>query len=378
MIINESKLLNKDEEKYLYDRIFNNSKEHYMEYLNKYYNLINYKYDIRALKDEIKNNKLCIEVNNTVDAIKAINKKNHFKYLGLKANKNNIEELELPLYLINKLIFNMSLTDELAKFENDNISYKNIKYECIGNNKYQIFALIDSYYCISYSKDDGEYYISLYHNDNPDSIFKKFSFIEVYSILADITLKEAVVELIDLLQIKVKSVQEYINIYYCNLETLKDINKLSKYKYFYKRAKSHLYLLEELNKLAINECYFIANLKSIGHVYCSQRYLAKIILKDKIKHNTISSYLNAFSLMGFYKKTIFEENKNNYNNTNSYNINLITEELLNNADDVALLMIKNKKSFSEIDRKYIISNYGVEVSNSIIFDKNIKGGDICA
>lgn len=382
MISDENKLLNKDEEKYINDIIFKNRKEEYMHYLNKYKNLVNYKFDIETFKDKIKNNKLNIEVNNIVDAIKTINQNNYFKYLGLTANKKGIEKLELPLYLTYKIIFNISLTDELAKLDNDNINYRNIIYKGNDdNNKYEIFALIDSYYCINYSKENREYYIAIYpNNNNVDSNFIKLGFIEVYSILANLTLKESVVELINLLNVKVKCVQEYINIYYYNLEILKDINKLSEYRYFYKKAKKHLYLLEELNKLSIIECYFRVDSNGIGYIYCSQRYLAKIILKDKIKYNTISSYLNVFSLMGFYKKTIVEEYKNNYNDTISYNLNLITQEILQNANDVARLMIQNKKSFSDVDRKYIIKNYGVLVANSIIIDRSnqLKGGNVCA
>lgn len=378
MLSNEGKVLNIDEEKYINEKIFKNRNERYIYYIKKYMEFDNYKYDINELNNKLISNKLNIEVNNTVEAIKFINKKNWFKYLSLTANKDNIEKLEIPLYVIEKEWVKTILQDELnnQKLECKKILLKENDNSNIG----QIFAVVDSYYCISYLKKDNEYIIAIYNTDNSDSVFKQLNFIEVYSILANISLKEAVVQLIKLLCIKVKCVQEYISIYYSNIEILEDIKTISKYNYFYKKAIKHLYLLKELNKLAINETYFNVIIENMGNIYCSQRYIAKTVLKDKLKRNTISLYLNAFALMGFYKKILSNETKNMYNDTTVYQFYLINEDLLINANEVAMVMFNNKKSLSDIDKKYIIENYGIEIANTIIFARsnNLKGGGICA
>lgn len=371
LIQKDDEMLNDEEIKYLKSKVLFNYKEKYINTIKRYLNKINFNYKIDDLKNSLKNINLNKEVENVVDAINLINSNNLFTHLGLKEYKKKREKLDIPL----NIKYTLRIIEKDDNSLNTNMfNNKNIKLE-LNNNICEIYEVIESTYKIQYVNKEKEWNISIYFNKNDDEKIIIFNFIEVYSILTNKSLKDSIIELIELLNIKVKNINEYLESHYINLKQLSTEN-LVQYQYFYKIAKNKITLLEKMIRFAIKECYFSTNVNEIKDVYLSNRYLAKEVGKA---YSTITPYVNTFALMGFYKKNIIN-NLKQYNDTTSYKMNYINNDILTNANLIAKKMIDDNISFSKVTYKYIKDNYGVNVAKSIILDKNIKskGDGICA
>ena len=341
---------------FLKEKIFLNKRQRYIDNVKKYFDLINYKYDVDEFKNKLLTNKLNIKVKNIVEAIKKINLINLFEYLDLNGNKTNIKKLQYPLnirYIITLSEFEDSINN---KFNNKEFNYDKVLIHH-NNNEIEIFAEIQSYYSICYSKEDEEYYIAIYLNEKDNANYKKLNFIELYSIIANTSIKEGVIELLELLNIKIIEIQEYVDIYIYNIKLLN--KELYKYKYLSNRIKSKLFILEELNKIAIIEIFFNIDKENIDSFLCSNRYLAKKVNKA---HNTLIPYINCFELMGFYEKQAIVTS-NNFNSTTIYKLNNITEELLRKANNIAKAMIDNNISISKMSVVNIKKYFEIDIKN---------------
>lgn len=340
----------------IYNKNINN-----IERIQKYFNLINYKYPIEYLNNNIIEDKLNISVKTTMDAIKIINSINLFKYI-FNTNSKEKKDLKIP---INYSYLMLLDSDEEAKSILENKTNKD-NYVCEHKSSYrnliEVYSKKEAFFRISFNKERKEYYIAIYNSKESEN-YIKYNFIDFYAILSNISKKEAIVKLMNLLKIEVTDVKEILKIYNDNLKTLNTLRNLNGDMYrnlchLYTIIQKHIYALEEIINIALIECYFYNENKKIGYIFFSLSFLANRLNKSQ---SVISNYVNGFCLLGFIEKKKLDE-KNIV-----YKINLFNYELITNANKIARKM-KSKETvikFSSITKRNISKLFGEEIANSI-------------
>lgn len=334
--------------------------------LKKYFEIINYKYDLSAIKENFKLNKLICSVNTTNEAIRKIISIDLFKCININSKINKKTKLNIPLQFKYCQIESSDYNKFKEKFEN--VSDENIYVLESNENKsiLEIYISEDLLYNIYFSTERDEYYLAVYNSLDDEAPYKKYNIIDIYTLLANTSRKNAIVELINLLDITVINIDDEIKKYKNNLEIL--TNEIVNYAGLYKLIKKHIYVLEEIIKIGLIECYFYNEDKQFN---LSLRYLGNRLNKS---NSTICSIINGFILLGFCNKNLME-NKSKVKNAKAlYSINIFSKELLEEADIIANKMSssKPKLTISNINYKNIESLFGEEIANSVILDSNIK------
>lgn len=334
--------------------------------LKKYFKIINYNYDLSAIKENFKLNKLSCSVNTTNEAIRKIISIDLFKCIDINSKINKRTKLNIPLHFKYYQIESSYYNKFKEKFEN--VSDENIYVLESNENKsiFEIYISEDLLYNIYFSTERDEYYLAVYNSLDDKAPYKKYNIIDIYSLLANTSRKNAIVELINLLDITVINIDYEIKKYKNNLEVL--TNEIVNYTKLYKLIKKHIYVLEEIIKIGLIECYFYNEDKQFN---ISSRYLGNRLNKS---NSTICSIINGFILLGFCNKNLME-NKNKVKNEKAlYSINIFSKELLEEANIIANKMSssKPKLTISNINYKSIERLFGEEIANSVILDTNIK------
>lgn len=317
-----------------------------------------YRYDLNTITNEIIKNKLDIEVNTISEAIKKINSINLFKTLDLKSKI--IEELDIPFkYKKYQLIANS--IEELKNKLNINNTDNIIIEECVEDNTiYTVYEMQDCYYRINYSKNNKEYYISVYSNKNDETNYEKYYFSDIFQILFFNNYKDSIAKLLELLNITVTNTKEFIDMCKSNISYL-ELN-INKYTFLKRILEKHIYIIKNINSIGIKDYYFKNDIKNDNEIFFSQRYIAKVCNKAQ---STIMPYLNGLILLGFYKKRNLDNENYNKKGQLIYEIVPINEELLIQANEIAKILIVNKITMSKISEKNISKILGQDVANKI-------------
>lgn len=334
-----------------------------IEGVQRYFKLIDYKYPIIDLNNKINKNKLSISVQTTKEAISLINSINLFKYIGCCNSNSRYKE---KLIISMSYSYNMILkSSEEAKSILENKKNKDIyilEYKSAYREFIEVYTPKESYYKICLNKEKEEYYIAIYNSKESEK-YIKYNFIDFYTILAGISKKQALVKLINLLEVEVIDVKEIIRT--CN----ENLDVLSKFGYtdidsfiLFSLIEKHIYVLKEIINISLVESYFYNKNKKIGEIYFSLRYLANKIKKDE---SSIVSIVNGFCLLGFINKRILSEII--YKKNVVYTINSFDMELFINAIKIAkkLRGATPKIKLSSINKKNISRVFGEEVANSV-------------
>lgn len=322
------------------------------------------------LKENVRNFKLKSKVYNTQNAINIINSINLFSCLNLNAEIGERDKLIYPLNYIYYQIYANSKKEVENEFNNsmDEIIILPTE-EC---TIFEVYKIKESEYKIYYSKKNNEYFISI-HDKGKEEFNIKYNFLDLYCVLLNLNKKEAIYELINLLNIEVLDVKEIVSMYKSNIDILE--NRIQIYKGLYKYIGKAIPVLIEILKIALLECYFHTEDKALGYIFFSQRFLAQ---RCNLTQSTITPYINGFCLMGFINKKEEEATDDNYKNkTSIYRINQFTEDLFCNAEEICKILKTNKISLSYVNNKSIVKLFGKETADLIIKDKNIiKGSDL--
>lgn len=334
--------------------------------LKKYFEIINYKYDLSVIKENFKSNKLSCSVNTTNEAIRKIISIDLFKCIDINSKINKKTKLNIPLEFKYCQIDSSYYNKFKEKFEN--VSDENIYVLKSNENKsiLEIYISEDLLYNIYFSTERDEYYLAVYNSFDDEAPYKKYNIIDIYTLLANTSRKNAIVELIDLLDITVININDEIKKYKDNLEIL--TNEIVNYTALYKIIKKHIYVLEEIIKIGLIECYFYNEDKQFN---LSLRYLGNRLNKS---NSTICSIINGFILLGFCNKNLMENKGRVKNEKALYSINIFSKELLEEANIIANKMIssKPKLTISNINYKSIKRLFGEEIAKSVILDANIE------
>lgn len=361
-IIDSEEIINTEINNKIYKENFNEINK-----LKKFFKVINYnKYDLSAIKENFKSNKLSCSVNTTNEAIRKIISIDLFKCIDINSKIDKKTKLNIPLEYKYCQIKSSNYNKFKEKFEN--VSDENIYVLESNEDKsiLEIYIIEDLLYNIYFSTERNEYYLALYNSLDEEAPYKKYNIIDIYTLLANTNRKNAIVELIELLDITVLNVYNEIKKYKKNLEIL--INEIKNYIELYKLIKKHIYVLEEIIKIGLIECYFYNEDKQFN---LSLRYLADRLNKS---NSTICPIINGFVLLGFCNKNLMK-NKNKFKNPIAlYSINIFSKKMLEEANIIASKMIssKPKLTISNINYKSIKRLFGEEIANSVILDVNIE------
>lgn len=332
-----------------------------IEGIQKYLNLINYKYPILELNNIINENKINISVQTTKEAICIMKNINLFKYICKEDTKDKMK-LNIPMNYNYKMILESSQEAKIILESKENKDIYVSEYKSSYRKFLEVYTSKECFYKICFNKESEEYYIAIYDSKESEK-YIKYNFIDFYAVLANISKKQAIVKLINLLGIEVINVKELIKSYNENLNLLNSFSYTDIDSFIlFNLVEKYLYVLKEIIKIALVECYFYNENKNIGEIYFSISFLANKLNKSI---SVISSIVNGFCLLGFINKRILNENINKVDIV--YTINSFDTELLKNAIEIAKKMRESKPKikFSGINKKNIKNVFGEEIANSI-------------
>lgn len=328
------------------------------------------KIDLNICKENIKNNKLSKTVKTSAEAIELINNTNLFKYFGFNYKEKEVFKLDVPVevkyiaYKINntKEEYENKINELSKEYGLNNIYVKDF------DNKHQVIeAYIAIYNNACINKDiDGKYHI--YIGNSYKEYKLKYSFIDIYCMLFNMkNPQEAIIQLIELLDIHVLDADQLKQIYRNNINMIENISK-AKYPNLYKLINKYIYVLRELLLIAIRQ----SNVKSINRIKCSQSDIAERVGRPQ---NTILPYINGFAVLQFYEKEEIEETKDDEsvkNKTTEYIIHEYTEETFVKAENIAKQLLDKGTRFSKIKAKTIIECFGESIAKKVFKDKVVR------
>jgi len=328
------------------------------------------KIDLNLYKENIKNNKLSTTVKTSNEAIELINNTNLFKYFGFNYKEKEVFKLDVPVevkyiaYKINNIKEEYeNIINELSKeYGLNNIYIKDF------DNKHQVIeAYIAIYNNACINKDiDGKYHI--YIGNSYKEYKLKYSFIDIYCMLFNMkNPQEAIIQLIELLDITVLDAESLKQIYRNNIKMIENISK-AKYPNLYKLINKYIYVLKEILTIAIRQ----SNAKSINKIKYSQSDIA-----ERVRHpqSSILNYINGFAVLEFYQKEEKKEtadDKSIKNKTTQYIIQEYTEETFVKAENIAKQLLDKGTRFSKITAKTIIECFGESIAKNVFKDKAVR------
>lgn len=328
------------------------------------------KIDLSLYKENIKNNKLSKTVKTSDEAIELINNTNLFKYFGFNYKEKENFKLDIPLqvryiaYTINNTEdeYQNILNELFKEYDLNSIYIKDF------DNKHQVIeAYIAIYNNASIDKDkNGKYHIYIGNNDKDYELI--YSFIDIYCMLFNIkSPQEAIIQLIELLDIIVLDADQLKQIYRNNINMIENISK-TKYPNLYKLIHKYVYVLKEILTIAIRQ----SNIKSINKIKYSQSDIAERVGRPQ---NTILPYINGFAVLEFFEKEEIEETNDDEsvkNKTTEYIIHEYEEETFVKAENIAKQLLDKGTPFSKIKAKTIIECFGDSKAKKVFKDKVVR------
>lgn len=328
------------------------------------------KIDLNLYKENIKNNKLSKTVKTSDEAIELINNTNLFKYFGFNYKEKEVFKLGVPVQ-VKYIAYKINNTEE----EYENIINELSKEYGLNNiymkefdNKHQVIeAYIAIYNNAFIDKDkNGKYHICIGNSDKDYELM--YSFIDIYCMLFNIQYpQEAIIQLIELLDIHVLDADPLKQIYRNNINMIENISK-AKYPNLYKLINKYIFILKEILFIAIRQ----SNAKSINKIKYSQNDIAERVGR---RQSSILYYINGFAVLEFYEKEEIKEtddDKSVKNKTTQYIIPEYTEETFVKAENIAKQLLDNGVPFSDITSENIIKCFGESKAKKVFKDKVLR------
>ncbi|MCE5221198.1 MAG: hypothetical protein LLF98_08000 [Clostridium sp.] len=179
--------------------------------------------------------------------------------------------------------------------------------------------------------------------------------------------QEAIIQLIELLDIHVSDADLLKQIYRNNIKKIENISK-NKYPNLYKLVNKYIYVLKEILTIAIRQ----SNAKSINKIKYSQNDIAERVGRPQ---SSILYYINGFAVLEFYEKEEKEEtndDKSVKNKTTQYIIPEYTEETFVKAENLSKQLLDKGIRFSKIEAKAIIECFGENIAKKVFKDKVLR------
>lgn len=371
---NKEIALLKNDKKLLEDTNEEFTKE-FIEHINMLQKVIqnlknNCKIDLNLYKENIKNNKLSKTVKTSAEAIELINNTNLFKYCGFNYKEKEVFKLDVPVevkYIAYKINNTKEEYENIINELSKEYGLNNIYVKDFDNKHQVIEAYIAIYNNACINKDiDGKYHI--YIGNSYKEYKLKYSFIDIYCMLFNIQYpQEAIIQLIELLDIHVLDADSLKQIYRNNIKMIENISKV-KYPNLHKLINKYIYVLIEILTIAIRQ----SNAKSINKIKYSQNDIAERVGR---RQSSILYYINGFAVLEFYEKEEIKEtddDKSVKNKTTQYIIPEYTEETFVKAENLSKQLLDKGIRFSKIEAKAIIECFGESIAKKVFKDKVLR------
>ncbi len=230
---------------------------------------------------------------------------------------------------------------------------------------------------ISYShRNSINKYLYIIGNKDKDNYFvtHTLDLLDLYQIFMCCDFKEALKELCELLDVRIKEFEEIRDKYNrCKNFVSKNLNK-DKFPALYELICKHISKLEAVLNIAIDKLYYHKQINNKWVFSSSMDYLAEGMEKAK---STINHVINTFALLGLVQKT--DSNDGKYSNWDRNEITWFyiveyNKELFEKAEQLAKIMLFSGERITVSTFSYANCSvkFGGETANLIFKDKVTK------
>ena len=229
---------------------------------------------------------------------------------------------------------------------------------------------MEAWISYSYSKQKYLYIIG----DKLKESHYVFDIINIYQVFMHCDIKKAIQDLCELLEVKIKIIEENRRKYLIDLIYIEDkIDKL-KFPALSELIKEHIPKLRVILYEGIEKLYYHQKCKDNWTFSSSMKYISGKMKKSKSNANKV---VNTFALLGLLQKPDFDSgiyNKWNKNEITHFYLPEYNEVLLEKAEKVAKIMLYSgdRVMATEFSRKICKEKFGEEIVNAIFKDKVSK------
>ncbi|MCB2299872.1 hypothetical protein [Clostridium tagluense] len=228
---------------------------------------------------------------------------------------------------------------------------------------------------ISYSNCNKKYLYIVGNKDNNNyAVTHTLDLLDLYQIFIGCDFKKAVQELSELLDIRVRELDEIRIKYIRNKVLINTYLTKDKFPVLCELIWEHIPKLQTVLDVAIDKLYYHRQTNNKWVLSSSMEYLAGMMNKRK---STINPIINTFVLLGLLTKDeslSSEYLKANRNEITYFYISEYTEELFKNAEELSKVMLYGEERITASAFSYTncIGKFGRETANSIFKDKVTK------
>lgn len=229
---------------------------------------------------------------------------------------------------------------------------------------------------ISYSDSRNKYLYMVGSNDIDNYVITHtFDILDLYQIFTGLEFQKAVQELCELLNIRIKELNEIRNKYIRNKELINTSLIRDKFPILYELIGDHIVKIEAVLNEGIYKLYYHKKNNNNWVFSSSMSHLAKKMnVKSK---STVNAVTNTLVLLGFFTKIEFYDGeylKGNRNKITYFYVNEFNEALYAEAEEKAKIMLYDGERITATGFSYVkcSEKFGEETTNLIFKDKVTK------
>lgn len=227
---------------------------------------------------------------------------------------------------------------------------------------------------IEYDRKKGKYLYIVGDKKTEYNTIAKLDIFNLFQVFFKCDMRTSLKELADLLNIRIKEIEEIKDKYIRNKEFLRDNLKSDSFPALYELIGKHINKLEKLLEEAITKLYYHIDYNDIKVFSASMAHLGEIM---DIGKSTIIPIINAFVLLGLVEKADINTgifNKGSKNNITYFYIPEYNQVLLAKAEQFAKIMLYEGERITASIFTYsnCIEKFGMETANKIFKDKVVK------
>jgi|GEM_PF-3580678 len=227
---------------------------------------------------------------------------------------------------------------------------------------------------IEYDKKKGKYLYMVGSMGKEYYTIAKLDIFNLFQVFLKCDMRASLKELADLLNIRIREIEEIREKYIRNKKFLIENLKSDSFQELNELVGKHINKLEILLEEATNKLYYHIDYNENKVFSVSMEYLGKIMEKSK---STLSPIINTFAVLGLVEKADVSTglfNKGNYNEITFLYIPEYNQELLAKSEKLAKIMLNDGERITATNFSYsiCIEKFGEETANKIFKDKVVK------
>lgn len=205
-------------------------------------------------------------------------------------------------------------------------------------------------------------------------IIAKFDILNLFQVFFNCDMKTSLKELADLLNIRIRDIEEIKDKYKRNKGFLRENIKCDSFPALCELISEHVNKIDIVLEEAINKLYYHIDYHEKKVFSASMKYLGEVMEKSK---STISPIINTVVLLGLVEKADINTgvfNKGSRNDITYFYIPEYNQELFTKAEQLAKIMLYDGERITSSKFSYsnCIQKFGEETANKIFKDKVVK------